>query len=180
MLELDLNIFYFINHTLKNSFFDVIMPVITNIKYWRIPLILAWLALMMFGGKKEREVGILCIIAIAFTDIFTAKVIKQYVHRIRPCFDYSDVHQLVGTGNFSFPSNHAANNFAVATLIFLYNKKISLIFLSLGLLIGFSRVYVGVHYPLDVLAGFFFGIYNGLIIYIFKELVKKSYQLYIK
>lgn len=175
MLEFDTNIFYFINHTLKNSFFDIIMPIVTNIKYWRIPLILGWLALMIFGGRREREVGILCVFVIILTDAFVAKFIKVYVHRIRPCFDLPDVFELVGTGNYSFPSNHAANNFAVATVIFLYNKKISCIFFALGILIGFSRVYVGVHYPIDVFAGFFVGIYNGIVVYILKELSIKIF-----
>ena len=170
MFELDANIFYLINSTLKNSFFDIIMLVITNIRYWRIPLILGWLALMIFGGKKEREVGILCVLAIILTDMFVAKFIKLYIHRTRPCFDIPDVYELVGTGGFSFPSNHAANNFSVTTVIFLYNRRIGYMFYGLGILIGFSRVYVGVHYPLDVLAGFLVGIYDGIVVYIFKEL----------
>ena len=77
MFEFDTNIFYFINNTLKNGFFDIIMPIITNIKYWRIPLILGWIILMVFGGSKGREVGILVVLAIALTDAFVAEVVEK-------------------------------------------------------------------------------------------------------
>lgn len=169
---LDTKLFFFINHGLKNPVFDFIMPIITDIKYWRIPLVLGAIGLFAFGGKKGRELGIICIITLAFTDQFVNKMIKPYVNRLRPCDDLLNVYQLVNTGAESFPSSHAVNTFAQAALIFHYYKKAGIIAGIIALVVAFSRVYVGVHYPFDVLSGIFMGIYFAIVALILAQLTK--------
>lgn len=148
------------------------MPIITNIRYWRIPLIITLLTLLIFGGKKGRKAGIFCVILLAFTDPFTAKVIKPYFHRIRPCFDLPNVYEMVGTGNYSFPSSHSVNTFAIAALIFYYYRKIGIGALIAAAVVSFSRIYVGVHYPLDVIGGMLFGTYSAVVLLIIVQLIQ--------
>jgi undecaprenyl-diphosphatase len=176
LINLDTQIFYFVNLKLQNGFFDFLMVFLTQKSNWMIPLWIAWLVFFIFGKKKGRIVALLLLVTIALSDQISAQVIKKWVMRIRPCNVLENVHLLVGCSQaFSFPSAHASNLFASATLLSRSYKSLTPVFLIIAFLVSFSRIYVGVHYPFDVLAGGILGfVLASLILYIFNFINTKT------
>ena len=152
---IDKNILIFINQTLSFSFFDLIMPAITNEHNWTIPILSLILYMLLFDKIKGRIVLTILIITLGINDYFCASILKPYFSRLRPSHELLEYINLLVPkgGKWSFPSNHASNMFALATTLgYFYPKtKNSLYFLAI--IVCFSRVYVGVHYPFDVLIG---------------------------
>lgn len=159
---------------MQNSLFDRIMPVITDIHYWKILILIVWLALIVKGGKKGRIAAILVIIVVGLSDLLIAQAIKPVVARVRPCNVLPHVHLLVGCGgmeSYSFPSSHASNIFAAASFLGYKYKRLIPVFISIAFLVAYSRVYVGVHYPFDVLGGAVVGVICAGIILIIERRV---------
>ena len=172
LLQTDTSLFYFINNTMQNSLFDRIMPVITDIHYWKIVILIVWLALIVKGGNKGRVAAILVIVVVGLSDLLIAQVIKPVVARIRPCNVLPHVNLLVGCGgleSYSFPSSHASNIFAAASFFGYKYKRLVAVFISIAILVAYSRVYVGVHYPFDVLGGAVIGVICAGIILIIER-----------
>lgn len=159
---------------MQNSFFDRIMPVITDVDNWKIVILIVWLALIVKGGKKGRVAAILVIVVVGFSDLLIAQVIKPVVARVRPCNVLPHVNLLVGCGgleSYSFPSSHASNIFAAAGFFGYKYKRLVVAFISIAVLVAYSRVYVGVHYPFDVLGGAVVGVICAGIILIIERRV---------
>jgi len=155
----DIKLFHFINETMANSFFNFIMPILTNQNVWVLPLLAGWLSLLFFGKKKGRIAAIILLIAFILTDAIAAQLIKPLIGRMRPSHAMADgINLLVKKGGkYGFPSNHAANTMVLAIVIGYFWDSWKPWLFSLSILIGFTRIYVGVHYPLDVIAGWLFG-----------------------
>ena len=126
-----------------------------------------------------KRYGVAFIVAVGATvglaDATSHYIIKEIIARPRPCQTLPDLINVVNCSNsFSFPSNHAVNNFAAATLISLCFRKATLPAFMCALLICYSRVYLKVHYPSDVLAGALFGSLMGYLGYhhIFTRILK--------
>ncbi|MFZ2198227.1 MAG: glycosyltransferase family 39 protein, partial [Thermodesulfovibrionales bacterium] len=154
--EIDSALFFLVNKNLQNSFFDVVMPFITkNAK-------LIFLFMVLWAAVKEKKAALqlifVSLIAVALAD-GSGHVIKDIIARQRPCNAFTDINLLVGCGHsYSLPSNHASNAFAFAMTFFFLRKNIIGYFsLAAAALIGFSRIYIGVHYPFDVIAGMLLG-----------------------
>jgi len=174
LMEINRILFYFINHNLQNSFFDFLMPIITNLG--ALPTVLAICLIILIYGimKKNKRIihlAIIGLIGLAFTDSIIS-AIKIIVAEPRPFVNLNNVHLLVGENDsFSFPSGHSGNIFAIATVLGLSwsfkikNNSIKLVWLLIPMatVVGFSRIYVGVHYPFDVLVGSIIGIIMGII-----------------
>ncbi len=170
--HIDTQLFFHVNHCAKNDFFDVIMPIARNKMTW-IPLY-ATLIFLIIRKHKLKAIYVLgfALLALVLADQISAHLIKPLIQRPRPCNDVgiaNYVHTLVDCGSgFSFISSHATNHFALAIyFIFVFARPSNRFFVVLGFLfwaglISFAQVYVGVHYPFDVLCGALIG---GLIGY---------------
>ncbi|OGP81379.1 MAG: hypothetical protein A2Y95_05810 [Deltaproteobacteria bacterium RBG_13_65_10] len=165
---LDKDLFYLVNGHLHGSLLDVFFPYLTKVRHWRVPIAVVWFAVFMFGGRRGRIVALLMIPAIAAADIVNDRVLKTFFDRVRPCNAFGDVRLLIGCpGSSSFPSGHATNAFSAATLLAsFYGWRIGVPSLLLAGLIGYSRVYVGVHYPFDVLASAVVGSAWATLVYL--------------
>ncbi len=163
IINIDIALFYFFNLSIANSLFDGVMPFITEETNWFITYVLFLGWLIWKGGKRGRIAVIVLLITIAIVDQLNSSVLKDIFGRIRPCRSLDDVRLLVHCGKGkSFPSSHAANSFAAAAVLstFFYKYKYALYIIAA--LIGFSRIYVGVHYPFDVIAGACVGLIIGI------------------
>jgi undecaprenyl-diphosphatase len=117
--------------------------------------------------KRMRGLALVLATAltVAFSDLLGA-TLKDLIARDRPCHILANVKDIATCSNsFSLPSNHAINTFTFATIVTLTYKKFGFLLYTLALLIGYSRVYLGVHYPIDVLAGIICGILIGYMGY---------------
>ena len=155
VIGIDKNLMIWINNSLSNQVFDLLMPIVTNENLWILPILILIGYLGYFSGKRGKiTIGILLIIIIS-CDAVCAQILKPWIGRIRPSHEIVDqINLLVGKGGkWSFPSNHAANSFAAAVVLSYFYERFKIVSYSLAFLIAFSRVYVGVHYPGDILAG---------------------------
>lgn len=178
LLQLDRHLFYFVNHTLSNSLFDVIMPWLRNPRFW-IPL---YIFIIGFSIWRYRKTGLWLVVMLAITvgvaDFTSASLIKKQVQRSRPCRDAALASTIIsrspcGTG-YSFPSTHATDHFAMSVFLGLVYcckwRQIWIWVILWAALVSFAQVYVGLHYPVDVTAG---AVYGSLIGLIFAQLFKK-------
>jgi len=181
LYAIDKAVFLFLNKSLANPVFDFIMPYITEEDYWRIPIALFLLILVIFGGKKGRITVIFLIFAVAMSDQISSFVIKPLVHRIRPCFVFESARLLIDQPNSpSFPSSHAANMTSTALILFAQYRKKSTVYLILAGLVIYSRIYVGVHYPSDVIGGIIVGLICSLAVLEVAKLINTGFDKFIK
>jgi len=158
---IDYKLFFLVNDTWKNSFFDTIMPWARNPSVW-IPLYLILFVFYWFDFRKNI-IWILLFagLTVLLTDQISAHLIKQLVHRLRPCATpelIGHIHVLIGCGSgYSFVSSHATNHFGLALFFISLSAKkywwFTPVFLFWAALISYAQVYVGVHFPIDVICG---------------------------
>ncbi|MFA9463292.1 MAG: phosphatase PAP2 family protein [Velocimicrobium sp.] len=123
------------------------------------------IALTFLCIKKYRKCGIVVLLSLFAAVLIGNTILKHLVERARPCWVDTTVTLLItNPKDFSFPSGHTYSSFAAATSIFLYHKNMGKIALLLAFLIAFSRLYLFVHYPTDVLAGAILGALTAYII----------------
>jgi len=172
LLSYDHRLFRLINSDWHNPFFTWLMPWMRNQIIW-YPMYLFLLVLALVNYKKTGWVWFLFGAATAIaTDFISSTIIKDHVWRLRPCNnpDFSSwINILVGyrPQSSSFTSSHAANHFGMATfLYFTLSKKFGkwpLVFFLWASLIAYAQVYVGVHYPADIVAGGLIGMIIGYL-----------------
>lgn len=157
----DFPVLYFIREHFSNPILDFLMPILSFITeggviWFIIALILIFVPRFK---AKYRACGIMMIIAMAAVFISSELVLKNIVCRVRPCYIDTSVELIVNSpGGYSFPSSHSCSSFAAATVIFLNNKRVGLFALLFAGAVAFSRLYVFVHFPTDVLAGCLLGV----------------------
>lgn len=186
LIELDKSALLFINSH-NNAFFDNFFYIVSD-KYVWIPLYIALLIAVWFKSGKSIKQTLTFVVFIALlilcADQTCTSIFKNNVQRLRPCHDgtISNMVHLVNNycgGKYGFISSHAANFFALAGFTSLYfkNRYYTSIAFFLAILTCYSRIYLGVHFPGDIICGAWAGFTWSLIIYIlFDKFMKKKFK----
>ena len=155
LINIDKMIFYFFNKVIANRFFDFLMPIITNENIWAIPIICGLLYLILKDGRRAQITVIILIVSCGLADYSSASILKPFFERLRPSHAMLDgIRILMGKGGkYGFVSSHAANIFAAAVVLSYFYPRRKRIFFSIASMVAFSRVYIGVHYPGDIIFG---------------------------
>lgn len=158
LLNLDGGFLLFLQESVRNPILNTIMIFITSLGDGGFIWIAATIVLLV--PKKTRKVGMMSAAALLGSLLINNNLIKNLVQRPRPFVTFTDIRILIPTpSEFSFPSGHTSSSFAAAAVFYRFlPKKLGVPSVVLAGLIGFSRLYVGVHYPTDVIAGVFMGI----------------------
>lgn len=167
--ELDTELFLALNNQ-HSPFFDTLMYWTTQRDTW-IPLYLLIVFWLIRTYKKQSLYMILAIVlTIVFADQIASSLLKPFVERLRPChvlYLQAKIHSITDCGGqYGFASSHAANSFGLAMALWLLvGRQIPSIkcFFVWAFLVAYSRVYVGVHYPLDIFAGAMIGCLSALL-----------------
>lgn len=180
IINFDQSLFHTINVDMANPATDFIMPIITGLTFW-MPLLVAFAVYQVWkGGFHGRVCVIAVLVGVVICDQVNSSIIKELVGRARPCHFLADINLLVPCGaGKSFPSSHAANSMMGITIIAMFFRKHKVWLPLLPIIIGISRVFVGVHFPVDIFAGWIVGVIVGLITYfIVTKLADKIMQKY--
>lgn len=149
---------------MHNAFLDPLMIGVTTLGDGGLIWILIAVILLFF--KKTRNCGILMLLSMAVCFIAGNLCIKNLVHRPRPFqLDASVTLLIPAPGEYSFPSGHTMHGFTAATIVFLHNRKAGIAALLFAAVIAFSRMYLFVHFPTDILGGLLIGVTAAVIVY---------------
>lgn len=163
MLDLNLIVFQKINNLAgQNLWLDRVGIFFSDYLAYVICAILL-LVFILNRGKLSRFMVLVSVISLAFARGVVTEVIRYFYHHLRP-FAVMPVHQLVGESGYSFPSGHAAFFFALSMAVYLYNKKLGVLFFIGSVIMGLARIYVGVHWPADILGGAIVGVLSALLV----------------
>ncbi len=159
--NMDFQILDLIHNHLSCSFLDWLMPKITFLG--NIGFIWIAAAILMLGIKKYRKTGITLSIGLLGGVITGNLILKNLVTRERPCWINNSIQMLVAVPqDYSFPSGHTLSSFVAAVVIMHADKKLGITAYIIASLIAFSRLYLYVHFPTDVIAGILLGTIIGI------------------
>jgi undecaprenyl-diphosphatase len=169
-MNLNTDLFYLINNDMANPVFDMVMPHLTDLGGFVTLLALSIIAILLCRHyKKERylRITMMCLAALLLSGAVAA-CLKLAIHEPRPYVVLDNVRQLVVPSEpNSFPSGHTSSTFSIVTVLVheLKQHKILIVLLVLFcILIAFSRIYCGMHYPFDVIVGAIVGTASGIVI----------------
>ena len=175
LLQIDKTAFHVLNGILVSAPTDMLFPILTSIQLiWPLYILLA--VIVIYRYKKQGLYAIASLILIlGIMDQFSTHVLKPTFNRQRPCRQETNIRLLIPCGpGQSFPSTHAINNACLAVFLSMLFAQMRMPVMILAFLISYSRIYVGVHYPLDVLGGMIIGgafgyIGSKTLLFVFKH-----------
>ncbi len=162
LLQWDFETFRWINEIAVSPFLDQLCPYLRNQYFW-VPLYGFFLAWALLRPRWGYQWVIVLLVVFMYTDVLSAQLIKELVGRIRPCHTVESARKLVNCGSgFSFPSSHAANHFGISFFIIYTMARrakwwIKFLLFFWAFAVSYAQIYVGVHYPLDVIGGALLG-----------------------
>lgn len=160
---MDTGILNFIQVHMKCAFLDAVMPFITSLG--NFGLLWVGLCIVLLFFKKYRKTGFLGLLAMLLCTVLGEAIVKPAVGRLRPFVHNPALELLIMKPlSYSFPSGHTASSFAAATVLSRLGLKAGLAAFAGAVLIAFSRLYLYVHYPTDVLAGIVLGVFSALLV----------------
>ena len=169
---MELEILYIINE-LHNPILDKIMIAITSLG--NAGLIWIGIAVFLLFMKKTRQCGVLMLASMIIGLILGNGILKNVIARERPCWIDTNIPLLISNPHdFSFPSGHTLASFEAAVMIYLHNKKWGRISFMLAILIAFSRMYLFVHFPTDIICGAALGSLISIFVYEGYEKIKNK------
>lgn len=157
-----IKLFYNFQHSLNSKLLNSIMILFTNLGNHG----LIWIAVTLFllSSKKYRKIGYLSAISLIINAIIVNVILKNLTHRARPFEEISDIILLIkAPKDFSFPSGHTSASFTMVYIFYKHLKKYFPAVLITSIIIAFSRLYLTVHFPSDVLAGLLIGLFAGFL-----------------
>jgi undecaprenyl-diphosphatase len=170
------NMFFSLSH--QSNFFDFLGIFLADYLQYILFIFLLYLLFSKKHKKQNRAMIIVATMSAVFARYIIKPIILFFYTTPRPFIFFPEIQPLIKVWqieNFhSFPSGHALIFFALGTTMFLFNKKLGSLFLFSAVLISISRVYVGVHWPIDILAGAILGILTGFFMYYFYKKFKKE------
>lgn len=180
ILSYDVRFFVFLNG-LGSETYDGLWLLITKQTNW-IPLFLVLLYLIFkkLGTRQTLYLLLFVAVLVTFTDQVT-NLFKNGFQRLRPCNnpEINDVIRIVKSSkSFSFFSGHAASSMAVTSFLYLILKryyKYSYLLFIWPLVFAYSRIYLGLHYPLDIFSGYIFGLFSGFMMSAIYQRIQKKY-----
>jgi undecaprenyl-diphosphatase len=159
--------FYLINKGWSNRAFNILMPLLSQLGTWEILFALV-VIFVIFRKREARRLGVLLFVGLFFSYLIVF-ILKIWVARPRPFFVLPNINLVWRERGFSFPSGHATYAFTMATLLFIHSKKFYCLYI-VAFSVALSRIYLGVHFPSDVIAGAFIGVALGYLIMRIAEL----------
>lgn len=169
---MDFQILYLINN-IHNNILDKIMITLTNLGDAGIIWIIISIILLFI--KKTRKCGILMLISMILGLIIGNGILKNLIQRQRPCWIDTNILLLIpNPTDFSFPSGHTLASFEASIMILLHSKKWGIPAIILSILIAFSRMYLFVHFPTDILGGAILGTTISILVYYVSEKIIKA------
>ncbi len=145
------------------GFLDAVIPVFTF--FGNAGWIWIVISILLMCLPKHRKAGITLAVGLICQLLICNLFLKNLIARDRPCWLAEGIELLVkNPTDFSFPSGHTMVSFIAATILLMYNRKWGYIALPVAILMGFSRLYLYVHFPTDVLAGALLGIFVGIAV----------------
>ncbi len=177
LYSLDVGFFRWVNEGWSHPFLDSFFSFVTDYKNFRLLLIPWIIFLLIKGGAKGRFLVGGIVLAVLITDWPSSHLLKPFVHRIRPCNALEGVLTPLGKSSaFSFPSTHAVDISSAMFLLSMAYRRWTWLFVLTALLSGLSRIYLGLHYPSDVLGGYGLGLLVGFLVWRGTQLMENRFR----
>ena len=154
--EFELEVLDFIRNNVRNGFFDTVMPMVTACG--NLGIFWVAVALVISAKAKYRKCSITMLIGLIAGVLIGNLIIKNAVQRDRPCWIVEVQDMLIANPqDFTFPSGHTLSSFCAASILFHYDKRLGIPSFGVAIMIAFSRLYLYVHFPTDIIGGAILG-----------------------
>ncbi len=148
IVKLDQYLYRLLHDSARTPFMDALMSTVSSRRSWLPVLFVICILLIIHKRLKFLEIAVVTALAVGVTDFTTCRIIKPAVQRVRP----------EPSSSYSFPSGHASSSTSAAVVIGFYVPQLAPVTVVVAGMIGYSRIYIGAHYPLDVACGALLGL----------------------